>query len=638
MANGFQQQSVRRKVTYFVLIIVLFTLTLVVRRNGTFGIEATANRLEVREENLGQVDLTSELLRLGMTGSRGAVICYFWYDAQEKQKKHEWNDLDQRIHLLSKLQPHFITPWLFQSWNLAYNVSVEFDRVKDKYFYVARGIGLLAEGERQNRDNPEMRFFIGNYTQSKIGISDENNTMRSLFEMSCMNPAERNPLRFYRDSNGRREFDYQQFEDFCQRHPHFVRRLRDHLRCKTPEDVVDFLASNQKIPSRYESPTDATASWDQSSVRFKPLEDRFPVLPPPFDTKEVAGYVDEKFADDNVGDDYDNYANSRGWYTYAQVPVDTGRYRRPLKMATIIFQGYPPRAQAYIGERLEQEGWFDAQGWEIRDWFPESADQPDGPKKPLAVGTGQNWAGDAWGRAYQMYVFHSTKNKLYLVRELKDLKLSQEEMRDLMHNRSVSNVEHHYYRSQAEQTPEAVAARKAFFAANQLRRRAEHRAAIAAYERPEAFGKPETWPKDRCTGWKRLMLRFPKFSHDLDQQEETYLSQYKYMSLLLQWRPGPTRDLLVVQDLLTGRALAPSAADLWLPLPVQLIPDTPLPFKYLPPFKGPLDDVDDDGKPFISPEAVSRAQSRIPGFAKPPPPKTEETPSPPPAPVPPAKS
>ena len=46
---------------------------------------------------------------------------------------------------------------------------------------------------------------------------------------------------------------------------------------------------------------------------------------------------------------------------------------------TFIFQGYPPRAQAYVGERLEQEGWFDAQGWEIRDWFPESPDRPDGP-------------------------------------------------------------------------------------------------------------------------------------------------------------------------------------------------------------------------------------------------------------------
>ncbi len=632
MGNRFQQQSLRRKITYFVLIVVLFTLTLLVRRNGTLGMEALANRLEVREENLGQVDLTSELLRLAMTGSRGAVICYFWYDAQEKQKKHEWNELDQRIHLLSKLQPHFITPWLFQSWNLAYNVSVEFDRVKDKYFYVARGIDLLAEGERQNRDNPEMRFFIGNYTQSKIGISDENNTMRSLFQLSCMSPAERNPDRFYhRDQHGS-HFDYQQFQDFCQRHPHLVRRLRDHLRCKTPEDVVDFLKSNQKIPSRYEPDTTASQNWEQSNTRFKPIEDRFPVMPPSFETREVAGYVDEKFADDIVGDDYDNYANARAWYTYAQLPVDSGKYRKPLKMASILFKGYPPRAQAYIAERLEQEGWFGDQGWEIRDWFPEYPDQPEGSKKPLSVGTGRNWAGDAWEKTFQMYQFHGVKNQLYLGTDTKDLQLSPDELKEVGYKRTLSNVEHFYYKAEAEQTREAVAARKAFYEANQLRRRAEYRAAIAMYESPDAFGKPETWPKDRCTGWKRLMLRFPKFSHDLDQQEETYLSQYKYMNLLLQRRQGPIRDLLVLQDLLLGRALAPSAANLWFPVPIQLDPDTPLPFKYLPPFNGPLDDLDNEGQPFLSAAAVARAQGRIPGFVKSPP--QSETPSPTPAPQP----
>jgi hypothetical protein len=226
-----------------------------------------------------------------------------------------------------------------------------------------------------------------------------------------------------------------------------------------------------------------------------------------------------------------------------------------------------------------------------------------------------------------MYQFHSAKNQLYLGQDLKDLQVSPDELKEIGYKRTLSNVEHHYYKAEVEQTREAVAARKAFYEANQLRRRAEYRAAIAAYESPEAFGKPETWPKDRCTGWKRLMLRFPKFSHDLDQQEETYISQYKYMNLLLQRRPGPTRELLVLQDLLTGRALAPSAVALWFPVPIQLDPDTPLPFKYLPPFNGPLDELDNEGRPFLSAEAVSRAQSRIPGFVKPPPPKTEAPPS-----------
>ena len=42
-----------------------------------------------------------------------------------------------------------------------YDVAVSLDRTSDKYFYIARGQQLLAEGERQNRDNPEIRWTLG---------------------------------------------------------------------------------------------------------------------------------------------------------------------------------------------------------------------------------------------------------------------------------------------------------------------------------------------------------------------------------------------------------------------------------------------------------------------------------------------
>jgi hypothetical protein len=135
MASPFQQQSVRRKIVYFALIVVLFTAALAVRMWPAFGMEARARDLEIREESLGDVEFLSSALQLSLSGSRGAVVCYLWWEAEEKKKKHEWNQLEQRVRVLVKLQPHFIAPWLFQSWNLAYNVSVEFDRVKDKYFY-----------------------------------------------------------------------------------------------------------------------------------------------------------------------------------------------------------------------------------------------------------------------------------------------------------------------------------------------------------------------------------------------------------------------------------------------------------------------------------------------------------------------
>jgi len=235
MASPLHQQSVRRKLVYTGLILVLFGVT-------TFGLRGLelqgapapwwtvagrANDLGIRQRSQGEVELTGSAIRLLLTGSRGFAVCVLWNTAIEKQKKHEWNELEMIVRSLTKLQPYFITPWLFQSWNLAYNVSVESDLVRDKYFYITRGIELLAEGERQNRGNPDLRFSMGFYNQHKIGLADEANTLRSLYQMSGMDPHERDPnwLRT-RDDTGRPVVIPDRFERFCQRHPMLVRRLR----------------------------------------------------------------------------------------------------------------------------------------------------------------------------------------------------------------------------------------------------------------------------------------------------------------------------------------------------------------------------------------------------------------------------
>src|SRR5208282_796537 len=87
----------------------------------------------------------------------------------------------------------------------------------------------------------------------------------------------------------------------------------------------------------------------------------------------------------------------RTWYQYAQEPLpppnpDAGvaeaekdyerrldrirkenhvNFRNAKNMAIEIFRSYPSRAQSYIAENLESEGWFDIDGWAIKDWFGE---------------------------------------------------------------------------------------------------------------------------------------------------------------------------------------------------------------------------------------------------------------------------
>lgn len=388
-----------RKLVYTGLIVLLFTGSFFWRRN----VEAQANDLAVREENRGDLELSSSVLRLTLTGSQGLAASALWMSAIEKQKKNQWNELEFQVRWLTRLQPHFITPWLFQSWNLSYNVSVESDRVFDKYFYVSRGISLLADGERQNHDYPDLRYFIGFYLQNKINVSDETNVMRSLFQLSCIPPSQRDPARFR--TGAANTFNAAEFEKFCKEHPQLVRRLRHGLRrdsklertrqftCEDPRQVEQFLRDNFRVPSLYEEGvlTPADSPWQKDKVdRKKDVEERFPPMPPsPTGTQrrpfEPAFDFRELNDRSDLGDEVGALVVARSWYSYAQEPlpnpaadlpgysqeiVDRAHQRRPRNMATLIFRQYPALVQTHLAEQLQKEGWFDDVPWNIPGWLP----------------------------------------------------------------------------------------------------------------------------------------------------------------------------------------------------------------------------------------------------------------------------
>ena len=120
MATPLLQKTRQRKMIYFGAIIVLFTVSLIHRE---FVVKELAKSLQLTEQSRGEVELTGSAVRLSLIGSRGLVVTALWYSAFDKQKRHEWNELDLLIQSITKLQPHFVTPWLYQSWNISFNWS-----------------------------------------------------------------------------------------------------------------------------------------------------------------------------------------------------------------------------------------------------------------------------------------------------------------------------------------------------------------------------------------------------------------------------------------------------------------------------------------------------------------------------------
>jgi hypothetical protein len=496
---------------------------------------------------------------------------------------------------------------------------VESDRIRDKYFYITRGIQLLAEGERQNKNHPDLRFSMGFYNQHKIGLADEGNTLRCLYQMSCIDPLERdagpnpkNPKALRKEeSSGNVVIDMDQFERFCKRYPILVRRLRELLRYEAPRDIVDFLADNQKVPSRYEEKRAGT-DLDIEQSPFKAPEEQFPLLPPLDSQDDKANPADP---------DFDNFMAARDWYTYSLKAVATGR--KPRYMAEKIFLGYPARGQAYVAEYLEKEGWFDAEGWKIRGWFPDDKFR----NGPAVVGDGTAWAMRAWQKAHEMYKKHGKEDGLHLEPEerkvLEDraqkykqryqlgprarpVELTAEDERDpemkasykaydtlfwYEHYRAMTNFPHFYFVSQVEQDPKAIQARKDFFTAEQLRKSGERELALEVYRR----AMPE---------WRELLLAHRDFRRDGNVQEDTYEVELKYQGLVRELMGRDLRRLLIEQDYLTQALVRPPLVVPYLPSP-YLTRDLELPLVT------PFDGDDPDGMPLVQFDAKDRVRNRL---------------------------
>ncbi|MFM8274840.1 MAG: hypothetical protein ACKODX_21260 [Gemmata sp.] len=463
--NPLQRAAAIRKASYLGAILVLFTVSMFVRGAipvplGTSAapgaapfrwaanhtIQSQARNLEVWEldEREGEAEITGSALRLTLTGSRGLAVTALWLSAIDKQKRNDFHEFETRVKMVTKLQPNFITPWIFQSWNIAYNVSVEMHGSGDMYFYIVRGIQLLAEGERRNKRSPDMRYQIAFYYQNKFGVSDQVEVLRCLYDLSCIPPSKRDPKQFNDLETGR--FNQKAFEDFCARHPHLVRRLRgeeqlyidkrakEKLRRSSPQEVVEFLRTNWEVPSRYRAnylnqPTDDLAE----------PENQFPALPPQFNEGPDEADPTVPTPDDKapkVGY-FSAFKAARAWYSHSLVLLpppyrdaqglavpgptpppgqfghDPSKHRVPRLPMMIIFRQGAPRAQTYQADLEQKEGWFDGEGWRIDDprdepkkwWFPDDPDRPT-RARDLVVGAGRDWSLDEWRRAADMWTRH----------------------------------------------------------------------------------------------------------------------------------------------------------------------------------------------------------------------------------------
>ena len=181
-----QNASFVRKVVYIsiiaVLLIPLSYISQPSTRDDAGGLLAQ-QRSEYRlaESELGEVDPTSETMKLATLGMRGVATTILWQQANQAKMKENWDGFAATLKQIAKLQPHFTSVWVFQSWNMSYNVSVEFDDYRYRYHWVKKGIDYLIEGTRYNTRDVRLLWHLGWTFGQKIGRSDEQKQFRRMF-------------------------------------------------------------------------------------------------------------------------------------------------------------------------------------------------------------------------------------------------------------------------------------------------------------------------------------------------------------------------------------------------------------------------------------------------------------------------
>ncbi len=170
--------SKNRKYIYLLIIVLLYIPIMLLGMPATNESEGgnlaqLRKKYDLGESAIGNVDPSSSTMNLLLLGMRGIATNQLWLQAEHYKNTKNWAGLKSAVDSIIMLQPHYAKVWEFQGWNLAYNVSAEWDSVEDRYYWVKEGGKFLARGCKRNEKSPDMHWSVGNLHSKKIGRSDE---------------------------------------------------------------------------------------------------------------------------------------------------------------------------------------------------------------------------------------------------------------------------------------------------------------------------------------------------------------------------------------------------------------------------------------------------------------------------------
>lgn len=135
-----------------------------------------ANRLMTRQAVLPTVGTDSPLLSavfVAMGGARGILSEVLWWRISELQRQDRYAEVMPLTDLLVTLDPASPDTWVYNSWNLAYNISAAHHADADRWHWVKQGVVLLERGLRITPKATPILRQLGWTFEDKIGRNSD---------------------------------------------------------------------------------------------------------------------------------------------------------------------------------------------------------------------------------------------------------------------------------------------------------------------------------------------------------------------------------------------------------------------------------------------------------------------------------
>ena len=166
---------------------------------------------------------------VALGGFRGLISNFLWIRANDLQQQDKYFEMVKLADWITDLEPHFEQVWVFQAWNMAWNISVNFKDFSDRWRWVERGIELLRDdGLRYNPNSILIYRELGWFFQHKMGqnLDDANLYYKSQWAGEMKNFFGPNGTNFDRLLRPQTAEDFQQLQVFTNQYkldPAFVK-------------------------------------------------------------------------------------------------------------------------------------------------------------------------------------------------------------------------------------------------------------------------------------------------------------------------------------------------------------------------------------------------------------------------------